>query len=58
MEPSDSFFNLRTASTASLSIVVLFHGELLSDFENTTFGRLFIPSATFGMSCFALGVGQ
>ena len=54
-----SAFNARTpGTTSSLMRVVFFQDACFMVLENTTFGRLFIPSATSGTRCLAASVGQ
>ena len=54
-----SFFIFRISEAgSSFTSRVLLHDALLSVLENTTFGMLFMPSATTGSFWIARGVGQ
>ena len=59
MSSPGSFFIFRiSAAMSPFTSFVLLHDALSRVLENTTFGRLFIPSATTGHLSIAAGVGQ
>jgi hypothetical protein len=56
--PASCFIFRTSAGRSPFTSFVLLHVAFSRVLENTTFGSLFMPSATSGFAFIAIGVGQ